>query len=147
MPRVRVRNVLYKCGCTEKDYLAATNTRPGEICPKHGERMKDLGEWRDEEALCIPTVFFPVSQQLLDANKQDNLRQRPEDQPLPLAVDGPNMQDLVIADLEARKQVGLQRYGQLLKADDGRDNLRDLYEELMDALVYLRKEIYRRDRR
>lgn len=70
---------------------------------------------------------------------------REGDQALPLPADGPSMQDLVLADIEARKAIGLQRYGQLLKADDGRDNLRDLYEELLDAAIYARKELYRRD--
>lgn len=78
---------------------------------------------------------------------QEPEKQRDGDQPLPEAVGGPAMQDLLIADMEARKAVGLKRYGQLLKAHDGRDNLRDIYEEMLDAAVYLRKAIYERDGR
>lgn len=74
-------------------------------------------------------------------------KQREGDQPLPHPADGPAMQDLLIADIEARKAVGLKRYGQLLKADDGRDNLKDILEELIDAAIYIRKEIYKRDGR
>lgn len=74
------------------------------------------------------------------------MKQRPEDQPLPERRDDlPAIQDLVLADIEARKALGIQRYGQLLKAHDGRDNLRDLYEELMDACIYARKALYERD--
>lgn len=72
-------------------------------------------------------------------------RTRAGDQPLPQAVGGPSMQDLVLADIEARKALGIQRYGQLLQAHDGRDNLKDLYEELLDAAIYCRKAIYERD--
>lgn len=84
------------------------------------------------------------------------LRRRPGDQQLPVPNDGPSMHDLacddiredhgdhpcaagVIADLQARKQVGLERYGSLLQAHNGRDALRDLYEELQDGLVYAKQ--------
>lgn len=64
---------------------------------------------------------------------------RPGDQPLPLAVDGPGMHDLVIADLRARAQTGLERYGQPLRKGNGRDALRDTYEEALDQIAYLRQ--------
>lgn len=57
-----------------------------------------------------------------------------------------NAQDGVIADIEERKQLGLARYGQLLQSFDGRDALRDLYEELLDASIYLKKAIHERER-
>jgi hypothetical protein len=79
-------------------------------------------------------------------------KDRPGDQPLPVPNDGPSMHDLVCADLQAmcmsgwptgiagdlqaRKRLGLERYGSLLQAHNGRDALRDLYEELLDATVY-----------
>lgn len=72
-------------------------------------------------------------------------RTRPGDQPLPVDDGGPDMQEIVIADIVERRKVGIERYGQGLKAFDGRDNLRDIYEELLDAAIYIRKEIYKRD--
>jgi|ERR1700733_5061545 len=86
------------------------------------------------------------------------LRQRPGDQPLPVPNDGPSMHDLVTEDLDrhypqafaldlvrddltARKALGLERYGSLLQAHNGRDALRDLYEELLDASVYARQKV------
>ncbi len=82
-------------------------------------------------------------------------KDRPGDQPLPVPNDGPSMHDLVCADLEgrwtarlsprivsdmqARKQLGLERYGSLLQAHNGRDALLDLYEELEDAVVYAKQ--------
>ncbi len=81
-------------------------------------------------------------------------RLREGDQPLPQPSDGPSMHDLAIADLKAagwpgstaaaellaaRKRVGVDRYGQELRPNNGRDALRDLSEELADAAVYARQ--------
>jgi hypothetical protein len=38
--------------------------------------------------------------------------------------------------LAARKKIGLERYGTILHAHDGRDHYRDLIEELADAAAY-----------
>lgn len=40
------------------------------------------------------------------------------------------------AKCEARRELGLQRYGVLLGYDDGRDPVRDLEEELLDGAAY-----------
>lgn len=48
------------------------------------------------------------------------------------------IQDLVINDIEDRKQFGINKYGQALQSGNGRDMVRDLYEELMDATIYVR---------
>jgi hypothetical protein len=85
-----------------------------------------------------------------------DLRQRPGDQQLPVPNGGPSMHDLVIADLDGwpeamsvrnairdllaeRKRLGVERYGSLLQAGNGRDARRDLLEELADAAVYARQ--------
>lgn len=39
----------------------------------------------------------------------------------------------------ARRAMGMARYGQPLRYDDGRDSLTDLLQELLDAIVYARK--------
>lgn len=72
-------------------------------------------------------------------------RTREHDQPLPTANDYPAIQNLVIADMEARKRIGIERYGQLLKPFDGRDPLKDLYDELLDGANYVRKLMFERD--
>jgi hypothetical protein len=51
---------------------------------------------------------------------------------------------MVAEDLEARKQLGLKRYGSLLQPNNGRDNLQDAYEEVLDLAVYLKTEIEER---
>lgn len=66
-------------------------------------------------------------------------------QPMLLPNDRPSIQDLVRADLNKREQIGIQRYGTKLQAHNGRDMLRDAYEEAMDLTVYLRGVIAERD--
>jgi len=68
-----------------------------------------------------------------------------KDQPMPKPSGSPAMQDLVIADIEERKRIGIERYGQLLKAHTGRDPLIDAYQEALDLCIYLRQVIYERD--
>ena len=46
--------------------------------------------------------------------------------------------DELIRDLEARKQLGLERYGTPLKSHNGRAMLADVYAELEDALIYMK---------
>ncbi len=75
------------------------------------------------------------------------LKFREGDQPLPVKTDGPAIQDLVIADIEERKRLGLKRYGSLLKANNGRDALLDAYQEALDLAMYLKQEIEERDAR
>lgn len=66
-------------------------------------------------------------------------KQRPGDQPLPTSEPSEHdVQSLVIADIEARRQVGIKRYGQGLQTFNGRDTLLDAYEETLDQAVYLR---------
>lgn len=73
------------------------------------------------------------------------MKYRPGDQQLPVVNDHPFIQDLVTVDIEARKQVGIQRYGTALQPHNGRDTLRDAYEEALDLAMYLRQAIYERD--
>lgn len=51
----------------------------------------------------------------------------------------PDVRDGMAADIQARKQVGLERYGTLLQAFNGRDALLDAYQEALDLCVYLRQ--------
>ena len=57
-----------------------------------------------------------------------------------------DIQSLVLEDMKARSELGLERYGKLLYCDDTepRDMLWETYEELMDACVYIRYEIEKR---
>lgn len=54
---------------------------------------------------------------------------------------------LVLKDIEARVKAGKQKYGTLLQSHNGRDALWDLYQELIDAAMYIRQVIEERDNR
>lgn len=66
---------------------------------------------------------------------------RPGDQIAPLPSPGPDIQPLVIQDLVERYELGKSRYGTGLKTFNGRSGLVDLYQELADALMYVRQVI------
>ena len=53
--------------------------------------------------------------------------------------------ELLHKDLDERNRKGWLEYGKELTAHDGRDTLRDAYEEALDLAVYLRKAIEERD--
>lgn len=67
------------------------------------------------------------------------------DQPLPVVNDRPFVQDLVVADIEERKQHGIRKYGTALQSGNGRDMLQDAYEKALDLAIYLRGAIDERD--
>ena len=66
-------------------------------------------------------------------------------QPMPVANDAPSVQDAVIAEIEKRKAVGLERYGTLLQPHNGRDMLRDAFEEALDLTCYLMGALIERE--
>ncbi len=49
--------------------------------------------------------------------------------------------DAVVADLHERRDGGIKKYGGELKNGNGREALVDLYQELTDAVLYLRQEL------
>lgn len=63
----------------------------------------------------------------------------------PVPNDGPSMHDLVAQDMMDRKAFGLGKYGTRLQPFNGRDPLKDAYEEVLDIAVYLRQCLYERD--
>lgn len=67
------------------------------------------------------------------------------EQPAPVANDRPAVWPAVIKDMETRDQLGRQRYGVPLQPNNGRDALRDAYEEALDLAVYLKQAILERD--
>jgi hypothetical protein len=125
-----------------------------EICAPHsmrmqGHRCSDHMEQLDavlcEHANEVPAVCPCPETCYCKTHTCAQLKRRAEDQPLPVKNGNPSIQDLVIADMEARKAIGLKRYGTLLQAGNGRDFLKDTYEELLDACNYIRGVMYERD--
>lgn len=53
----------------------------------------------------------------------------------------PAVWDLVMADFAARDKMGRQKYGTPLQPFNGRNALRDMYEEMQDMIVYARQRL------
>ena len=87
-----------------------------------------------------------------DVSFAESCSREPGYSPIPPSVDyqpRPTTGDtevwpLVLADIEARREFGLAKYGVPLRTHDGRKSLVDAYQEALDLVVYLRKEIEER---
>jgi len=62
-------------------------------------------------------------------------------EPPPVPNDNPHIADLVIQDIQEKKQMGIEKYGVPLQAGNGRNALVDAYQEALDMGQYLRQEI------
>lgn len=67
-----------------------------------------------------------------------DVRDPERDQVLPTPNNRNAIHDLVSADLQERKEHGTRKYGTPLQAFNGRNQLLDAYEEVLDLAVYLR---------
>ena len=67
------------------------------------------------------------------------------DQPLPTEGVGAPVSDQVKGYLDQRKELGIRRYGKALQAHNGRDPLRDAFEEAVDLTMYLGQVLIERD--
>ena len=83
----------------------------------------------------------------LQRNELETVAGRHVEQPAPTPNDHPAVWPLVIMDMASRDQVGRARYGVPLQPHNGRDALRDAYEEALDLCAYLRQAIMERDGR
>lgn len=63
----------------------------------------------------------------------------------PVPTNLPAVWDLVVADMQSRDRMGRGKYGTPLQPFNGRDAMKDAYEEVLDLAVYLRTAIYERD--
>jgi hypothetical protein len=73
------------------------------------------------------------------------LKTRPGDQPIPIRNNSECVQDQVVRYIQRRKEVGIRRYGTALQPHNGRDALRDAFEEAIDLAQYLGQMIIERD--
>ena len=66
-------------------------------------------------------------------------------EPMPEKNQHPAVWDLVMQDIADREEYGVATYGTRLQPFNGRDALKDAYQEALDLVVYLRQIIYERD--
>jgi hypothetical protein len=67
------------------------------------------------------------------------------EQPDPIQNEKPACWDLVMKDMRDRDAWGRAKYGTPLQPFNGRDALTDTYQELLDACVYMRQQLFERD--
>lgn len=61
-------------------------------------------------------------------------------------VDGQDVWLSVLADMAARREVGIERYGKpVFAGDGGEDWMQHAYEELLDLCVYLKAAMMRKN--
>ena len=63
------------------------------------------------------------------------------EQPAPHGI-SIDISEIVIKDMQDRRELGRKRYGESLRPFNGRDALVDAYQEALDLCVYLRQAIY-----
>lgn len=66
-------------------------------------------------------------------------------EPAPKENNLPHINDLVVTDLNSRKEMGIKKYGTPLQPFNGRKALKDAYEEVLDLALYLRQALYEQD--
>jgi hypothetical protein len=66
-------------------------------------------------------------------------------EPAPVANAKPAVWPLVMVDMAERDKFGREKYGTPLQPHNGRDALKDAYQEALDLAVYLRAAIFERD--
>ncbi len=69
----------------------------------------------------------------------DEHRRLSKPEPAPAPNDSRPIWELVVEDMRARDQVGREKYGTPLQANNGRNPLIDAYQEALDLAVYLRQ--------
>lgn len=66
-------------------------------------------------------------------------------EPPPKKNNHPEIVLKVLGDIGSRHQLGVKKYGTGLQPFNGRDALKDAYEEALDLCFYLRQALYERD--
>lgn len=98
-------------------------------------------------ALARRTALDGFADELRELANEVELHNSPAtaEQPKPLANDGPATWELVIKDMQARDQLGRERYGTPLQPNNGRKSLVDAYQEVLDLAAYMRNAIEEQD--
>lgn len=92
-----------------------------------------------------------IRQCCLEGNAHDSkraagmLRGLSEYEPTPVKNNLPAVWDLVLVDIKERDEIGKEKYDTRLQPFNGRNPLKDAYQEALDLVVYLRQAIYEQE--
>lgn len=127
---------------TQPDLYARQLLEPETIYLIAGSDKGDIGDWVITRGN-IPVELL-TNREFTDTYEHSSAElNTPEPPPKP--SESPPMWELVIKDMQDRDNFGASKYGTRLQAFNGRDPLKDLMQELLDGIVYLRQIMYERD--
>lgn len=124
--------------------------------------LRTLSRWRSNQTICERCANMLMNTyhkygEAFDQNCptcKDNLenvhpqaeRRNPAAIPQPPPLQGhTDVTSLLIADLEARRVMGIQKYGTPLLVENGRDHCMDAYQEILDHAAYFRCLVAQRE--
>lgn len=138
---MRLNDKCHECGCTRDLHVDANAlNRTGKLdlgpctrctCQQFVEpwRRESINDLRarllEEGARLRQALQSPITPEPPPVNRDDE----------------PDVADLVIEDIRAKKAAGIEKYGVPLRARNGRRAIVDLYQELIDAAHYVRQLI------
>lgn len=125
------------CGCESR--LAFTLTKP---CATHATSQPTTAKELREQA----DRAWANGDKSLSTSLHARAANLGNDQPPPTPNEHPAVWDLVLQDMHARDEHGRRVYGTRLQPHNGRDPVRDAYEEILDTAVYLKQAQVERDR-
>jgi len=112
------------------------------ILTREGETRVYYGDWLLRYGNGV--FEFCKENKINDIFKSDDEEPATQQQPTPCG-NGNEIHDLLIEDIRKRKELGKQKYGEPLRAFNGRNALVDAYQEILDLAVYLRQWIEERE--
>lgn len=142
--------------CTKCGHRQGTLEQPGVmVSPLYARvNVTAVGRDFDGEFKPLDKLSYAEAKNLADETMSRCYRVV-ADQPPPQPSEHPAAWDLLIADLQRwrysgrllaecreRDRIGTERYGTRLRPHDGRDSVVDALQEVLDAMVYLRKAVY-----
>lgn len=102
------------------------------ICESCGRAIKYTGAYWDHIGERPRHQAYPVQRSEAFVNE-----------PMPTGNGQPVLPH-ILKDFNARAQMGLLKYGTLLRIDNGRDCLMDAYQELLDLVMYTKQKLLER---
>ena len=94
--------------------------------------------WAEVLGCKVEDIFSADAKIMQNTNQKNNPAVTP--QPAPKAG-REKVLPAVISDLEARAEIGKEKYGVELHTDNGRDPLLDAYQEALDLVMYLKQAL------
>lgn len=108
-----------------------------------GKKTKDDMKQKEDDK-----VGFRLSKRFKDYTRDVSLNGYGHDSPIDATMKQPKprgsgkpIYEMVINDIKERAETGREKYGEPLKANNGRKPLVDMYQEMLDGVQYLKQHL------